>query len=41
MARAASLPGIRDRVGRSFSTRAEAMLHWFAGQADKAFEKKR
>jgi hypothetical protein len=41
MARAASFPGIRDRMGRSFSTRAEAMLYWFAGQADKAFEKTR
>ncbi|MDR2021154.1 MAG: hypothetical protein LBQ14_10380 [Treponema sp.] len=37
MARAASLPGMSERVGRSFSTRAEAVLNWFTGQADKAF----
>lgn len=37
MARAASLPGMKDRVGRSFSNRAEAMLNWFAGRADRAF----
>lgn len=39
MAKAASLPGIRERVGNSFSTRAEAILGWFAGQADKVFGK--
>jgi hypothetical protein len=39
MARAASLPSMNERVGRSFSTRTEAMLRWFAGQADKAFGK--
>ncbi|MDR2494861.1 MAG: hypothetical protein LBD24_06535 [Spirochaetaceae bacterium] len=37
MAKAASLPGMNQRVGQSFSTRAEALLRWFAGQADKAF----
>jgi hypothetical protein len=37
MAKAASLPGMSERVGRSFSTRAEAILNWFTGQADKAF----
>jgi hypothetical protein len=36
MAKAASLPGMNNRVGASFSTRAEAILKWFAGQADKA-----
>jgi hypothetical protein len=41
MARAASFPGMNERVGRSFSTRTEAMLRWFAGQADKAFDKTR
>jgi hypothetical protein len=41
MARAASLPGMNERVGRSFSTRAEAILSWFAAQADKAFGKAR
>jgi hypothetical protein len=39
MAKAASLPGMNERVGRSFSSRAEAILTWFTGQADKAFEK--
>jgi hypothetical protein len=37
MARAASVPGMGRRVGASFSTRAEAILKWFFGQADKAF----
>lgn len=31
------LPGLSKRMGESFSTRAEAVLHWFTGQADKAF----
>jgi hypothetical protein len=39
MAKAASFPGIRDRIGNSFSSRAEAILTWFAAQADKAFTK--
>jgi hypothetical protein len=39
MAKAASVPGMSRRVGASFSTRAEAMLKWFSGQADKAFKK--
>jgi hypothetical protein len=39
MARAASLPGMNERVGRSFSTRAEAILRWVTGRADKAFGK--
>ncbi|AEF80644.1 DUF6675 family protein [Leadbettera azotonutricia] len=37
MAKAAALPGIRDRIGNSFSNRAEAILTWFSGQADKVF----
>jgi hypothetical protein len=37
MAKAASFPGMNERAGRSFSTRAEAILAWFSGQADKAF----
>ena len=37
MARAASLPGMKERIGNSFSNRAEAMLKWFEGQADNAF----
>jgi hypothetical protein len=39
MAKAASLPGMGERVGSSFSTRAEAILKWFRGQADNAFAK--
>jgi hypothetical protein len=41
MAKAASVPGVGDRVGRSFSSRTEAILTWFSGQADKAFVKSR
>jgi hypothetical protein len=37
MAKAASVPGMARRVSASFSTRAEAILKWFSGQADKAF----
>jgi len=39
MAKAASLPGINERVGNSFSNRVEAIIHWFTNQADKAFAK--
>jgi hypothetical protein len=38
MADTVVLPGISGRMGRSFSTRAEAVLNWFSGQADKAFQ---
>ena len=38
-AKAASLPGMNGRVGNSFANRAEAVLHWFSEQADKAFGK--
>jgi hypothetical protein len=37
MAKAASVPGLNERVGNSFITRAEAILTWFTGQADKVF----
>ncbi|MDL2229736.1 hypothetical protein LJC14_05755 [Treponema sp. OttesenSCG-928-L16] len=37
MAKAASIPGIGQRVGKSFSTRADAILTWFTGRADIAF----
>ncbi|MDR3160287.1 MAG: hypothetical protein LBU28_01580 [Spirochaetaceae bacterium] len=37
LAKAAALPGMGPRVGRSFTTRAEAILIWYSGQADKAF----
>ncbi|MDR0708128.1 MAG: hypothetical protein LBF60_09715 [Treponema sp.] len=36
-ARTFSLPGVKNRVGQSFATRAEAVLGWFTKQADKAF----
>jgi hypothetical protein len=39
IAKAAALPGMGQRVGRSFSTRAEAILHWYSGQADQAFQR--
>ncbi|MDR1239345.1 MAG: hypothetical protein LBK27_04455 [Treponema sp.] len=37
MARAVSLPGLGERIGNSFTNRAEAILKWFAGRADRAF----
>jgi hypothetical protein len=37
MAKAVSFPGMGQRIGNSFSTRAEAILSWFSTQADKAF----
>jgi hypothetical protein len=37
MAKAASLPGMKERVGNSFSNRAGAILNWFSSQAGKAF----
>ncbi|MDR2618314.1 MAG: hypothetical protein LBC62_05525 [Treponema sp.] len=37
MARAAALPGLRDRIGNSFANRASAILTWFSAQADRAF----
>ena len=40
MAKAASLPGMNERVGNSFANRVEAIVHWFTNQADKAFGKK-
>jgi hypothetical protein len=39
MAKAAAFPGIKDRIGNSFSNRAEAILTWFAAQSDRAFAK--
>jgi hypothetical protein len=38
LAKAASLPGMNQRVEASFSTRAGAVLGWFSGRADRAFE---
>jgi hypothetical protein len=37
MAKAASVPGMNRQMGASLSTRAEAILKWFAGRADKVF----
>jgi hypothetical protein len=37
MAKTVSLPGMGNRIGNSFTTRAEAVLKWFSGQADKVF----
>jgi hypothetical protein len=36
MARTASIPGMRERVGNSFANRADAILNWFRIQADNA-----
>ncbi|MDR3170830.1 MAG: hypothetical protein LBU17_04285 [Treponema sp.] len=38
LAQAASIPGMKERIGKSFSTRTDAILKWFAGQADKALQ---
>lgn len=37
MAKAASVPGIKERIGSSFSNRADAVLNWFRSRADRAF----
>ncbi|GHV43461.1 hypothetical protein AGMMS49546_25120 [Spirochaetia bacterium] len=37
MAQASPLPGLGERIGNSFTNRAEAILKWYAGQADRAF----
>jgi hypothetical protein len=37
MARAVSLPGLGERIGNSFTNRAEAILKWFTGRADRVF----
>ena len=39
MARAASFPGMNDRIGKSFANRADAIVLWFADRTDKAFKK--
>ncbi|MDR2662857.1 MAG: hypothetical protein LBC31_07675 [Treponema sp.] len=39
MAKAASVPGLNDRISASFTNRAEAVLDWFNRQADKVFRK--
>ena len=37
MAKAPPFPGLRERIGNSFSTRVEAILDWFNGRAGGAF----
>jgi hypothetical protein len=37
MAKAASIPGMTDRIGNSFKNRADAVYKWFASGADKLF----
>jgi hypothetical protein len=37
MAKAPALPGLKERIGSSFSNRTEAVVGWFAGQADRVF----
>ena len=37
MAKAASIPGMKERIGNSFANRSDAIFHWFSDQADKAF----
>ena len=39
MAKAASIPGMRERIGNSFANRAEAVFNWFSSQADNAFKR--
>ena len=39
MAKAASFPGIKERMGNSFANRAEAVFNWFSDQADRALKK--
>jgi hypothetical protein len=39
LAKAAAIPGMGERIGSSFGNRAEAILKWFAGRADRAFGK--
>jgi hypothetical protein len=40
MAKAASVPGMGERIGNSFSNRINAVLQWFTGRADSVFLKK-
>jgi hypothetical protein len=37
MAKAASVPGMTDRIGNSFKNRADAVYKWFVSGADKLF----
>jgi hypothetical protein len=37
IAKTASVPGMGDRIGSSFTNRVKAILKWFIGRADKVF----
>jgi len=37
MAKTASVPGMGDRIGSSFTNRVKAILKWFVGRTDKVF----
>jgi len=37
MAKAASIPGMGDRIGSSFGNRADAIIKWFTARADRIF----
>jgi len=39
MSKAASIPGMKERIGNSFANRSEAIFNWFTNQADKALLK--
>jgi hypothetical protein len=39
MAKAASIPGMGERIGNSFTNRAEAVLKWYTGRAAFVLEK--
>ena len=39
MSKAASIPGMKERIGNSFANRSEAIFNWFSNQADKALQK--
>ena len=41
MAKTVSLPGLKDRIGDSFSNRAEAVIQWISSGADRVFGKNR
>jgi hypothetical protein len=41
LARAAAVPGLGNRVGNSFTNRAQAILGWFRARADGAFAESR
>jgi hypothetical protein len=39
MAKAASIPGMGDRIGASFTNRINAVFQWFTKRADRVFQK--